>query len=252
MFLRIVEASVQENKNKLLESVYRKHVLPNLEKTRGCLFAGLLQSTDNSRTYMSLTLWDTKDLIREYTDSGNFEKNLNHIRPLIESSSEWKIQLSKDNMIEYVPAGSDHVVKSYPVDNEQNILSGQVTEGRSYLRILSLKIKPGDKEEFISIYRNTIRPELVEIPGCRYAFLIDNSSNDNEMLSFTIWDSLQAVNAYEKAGRFKKFVKKVQHTLDDLYQWKMALDTNGGTATAVTSRDIDISKFTLVTGRSFI
>ncbi len=251
MLLRIVERTVRENKERELETTYRERVLPNLEQIEGCLFAGLLQSTDRSETYISLTLWDSEEHIRRYTDSGNFKKNLDLVRPWLETGSEWKIQLSKDHTIEYVPTEEETVVRSFPVEGNRQELSEHVSEGRSYLRILSLKIKTGDKEEFKSIYRNAIQPELEEIPGCRYAFLIDNSGNDNEMLSFTIWDSLEAVAVYENEGQFKKLVNKVRHTLDDLYQWKMALDKGEGAATAVTSRDLDISKFTLVTGRSF-
>lgn len=251
MLLRIVERSVRENKGKELEKTYREKVLPNLEQTEGCLFAGLLQSTEQSKTYISLTLWDSEEYIRRYTDSGNFKKNLDLVSPWLETGSEWKIQLSKDNTIEYVSTEEETVVKSFPVEEGRQKLSEHVSEGRSYLRILSLKIKPGEKEEFKSIYHNTIQPELKETSGCRYAFLIDNTPKDNEMLSFTIWDSLEAVAVYENEGQFKKLVNKVRHTLDDLYQWKMALDKRGGSTTAVTSRDLDISKFTLVTGRSF-
>lgn len=251
MLLRIVERTVREKKNRELETTYGEEILPNLEQTEGCLFAGLLQSTDRSETYISLTLWDSEEHIHEYTKSGSFKKNLDRIQPWLEEGSEWKIQLSRDDTIEYVPVEKEPVVKSFPGEEERQKLSEYVSEGRSYLRILSLKIKPGDKEEFKSIYRNTIQPELEETPGCRYAFLIDNTANDNEMLSFTIWDSLEAVAVYEKEGQFKKLVNKVRHTLDDLYQWKMALDKREGAATAVTSRDLDISKFTLVTGKQF-
>lgn len=251
MLLRMVEGIVRENKNRELETTYKEKVLPKLEQTEGCLFAGLLQSTDRSKTYISLTLWDSENHIQRYTDSGSFEENMDHVRPWLEAGSEWKIQLSRDDEIEYVPVEKEPVVKSFPVEEERQELSDHVSEGRSYLRILSLKIKPGDEEEFKTLYQNTIQPKLKETPGCRYAFLIDNTSNDNEMLSFTIWDSLEAVAVYENDGQFKKLVNKVRHTLDDLYQWKMALDKRGGAATAVTSRDMDISKFTLVTGKRF-
>jgi heme-degrading monooxygenase HmoA len=251
MFLRIVEATIRENKIRQLESTYREEVLPNLRETDGCLFAGLLQSTDRSGTYMSLTLWDLKDHIRDYTESGKFEENLEQVRPWLESSSEWKIQLSKEDTIEYVPAGNEHVVKSFPVDEDRQKLSEKVTEGRSYLRVLSLKVKSGKEEEFKSIYHNEIQKELEKTEGCRLAFLVDNTTNDDEMLSFTIWDSLEAVSLYENEGIFKKLLNKVRHTLAELYQWKMALDSRGTPAKSVTSRDMDISKFTLVTGQAF-
>jgi hypothetical protein len=70
------------------------------------------------------------------------------------------------------------------------------------------------------------------------------------MLSISIWDSLEHVNQYEENGTADRFMKKVNHTLGDLYQWKMALDNQSSSKT-FTSQDVGIDKYTLITGKKF-
>jgi heme-degrading monooxygenase HmoA len=251
MLVRIVEAAVRENRGPALESVYQDQVIPALEKTQGCMFAWLLQGINRSGNYASLTIWDSEKHILDYTESGLYEKNLDLVRPYLDDSVEWKIKLSKRDTIEYVPVKREPVVKSYPVETKGVILPDEVEGNLKYLRVLSLKVIPGKEEEFKKIYENDILEALKVTPGCRYSFLVDNTLQKREFLSFTIWDDLESVNLYEKEGAFSNLLNKVKHTLSELYQWKMALESTKTSKYTVTSEDIDISKFTLVTGKKF-
>lgn len=96
-----------------------------------------------------------------------------------------------------------------------------------------------------------MQPELESVPGCRYVFLIDNSEHDREMLSFTIWDDLDAVKRYEEEGEFRALMGLVRDQFAELYRWKMALENQPGSSRAVSSVDIDNSKYVLVTGKKF-
>lgn len=249
MFLRIVELSARHGKGPALESVYEDRVIPALEKTEGCMFAGLLKSVASSDRYASLTLWGSENHIQVYNDSGSFNMNLEYVRPYLEESSEWKIQLSKEDVIEYVPVRQERVVKSFPVDSDEENLPGIVDGNRRYLRVLSLKIKPGLEDEFKDIYKNEIQPLLKKTTGCRFSFLVDNTDQDREFLSLTIWNDLESINQYENEGQFSNLLNKVKHTLAELYQWKMALERKNIHTT--TSEDFGISKFTLLTGKKF-
>jgi heme-degrading monooxygenase HmoA len=251
MLVRLVEAAARENRGPALESVYQDQVMPVLEKTPGCLFAGLLQSINTPGNYVSLTIWDSAKQIQDYTESGMYEKNLAFVRPYLEDSAEWKIQLSKKDTIEYVPVKQEPVVKSFPVETKDVNLPDAVEENLRYLRVLSLKVMPGKEEEFKKIYKNDIQKALKKIPGCRYSFLVDNTSLEKEYLSITIWDDLESVKMYEEEGAFSTLLNKVKGTLSELYQWKMALESTSKSKYSVTSEDIDISKFTLVTGKKF-
>ncbi len=253
MFMRLVEATVKKDGDAWLERVYADSILHALEQTPGCIFAGLLYSMDHTSRYMSLTLWESETHAQHYVNSGEFKKNLDRLRPVLEESSEWKIQLSKENTVEYKEVPFEPVVKSWDVSDPDSSLPGEVHAQRSYLRILSHKINPGNAAEFTRIYNSEVLPELRAVPGCRYAFLIDNSETDREMISFSIWDDPALLEHYERQGKFKELLDKLSHTLGDLYQWKMALEKRSKSAVAtVTSQDIGVSRFTLVTGKKFI
>ncbi len=251
MYMRIVEAEARHGKAPALESVYEEFVLPNLEASEGCLFGGLLQSVDQLNMYVSLTLWESEEKLRDYVEKGGYEKNLEKVKSFLESGSEWKIQLSKKDVLEYGPVKQTPVVKSYPVVSDMQLLSDRVASNKSYLRVLSLKINPGLEKEFKKIYTEEIQPELKKTSGCRYSFLVDNTDHDNEMISITLWDDLESIKVYENQGKFSRLLGKVKKTLAEMYQWKMTLDNHPGSARSATSMDTDISKFTFVTGKKF-
>lgn len=251
MYMRIVEAEARHGKAPALKSIYEEFVLPNLEASEGCLFAGLLQSVDQMNMYVSLTLWESEEKLHDYVKEGGYEKNLERVKPFLETGSEWKIQLSKKDVLKYGPVKQTPVVKSYPVVSDKQSLSDRVASNNSYLRVLSLKINPGLEMEFKKIYAEEIQPELKKTPGCRYSFLVDNTEHKNEMISITLWDDFESINIYENEGKFSTLLGKVKKTLAEIYQWKMTLDKHPGSARSATSMDMDISKFTFVTGKKF-
>lgn len=251
MHLRMVEATVKSGSEEMLSSVYSEKILDVLENTSGCIFAGLLHSQDQSEKYISLTLWQSEQDAETYEQFGEYQKNLDSIKDFLDEGSEWKIQLSEENTVEYNPVTLEPSIKMYPIAGNEERLPDEVATSSSYLRILSLKIKKGYKDEFTKIYNNEILSVLKKVKGCRYAFLLDNSDKESEMISFSIWDGDDAVTNYEKEGAYKSLLKKVDHTLGGLYQWKMALENRSQTKSAITSQDIGVSKFTLITGRKF-
>lgn len=233
------------------ESIYRYKIISTLNNAAGCLFAGLLQSIDQVNRFISLTLWKSKRDIHKYIDDGTFQENLDLVTPYMEESSEWKIQLTQDDILNYESIQQEPIIKSYSLTVDTQLSPESMLAGKKYLRVLSLKLMPEKKEEFKMLFNNKIKPELKKVTGCRYSFLIDNYQKQNEMLSFTIWDDLHAVERYEQQGKFRALLGIVQHTLAELYQWKMSLENDESPAISVSSRDIDISKFTLVAGEKF-
>ncbi|NGP77833.1 antibiotic biosynthesis monooxygenase [Balneolaceae bacterium YR4-1] len=251
MLVRLLETTLIPGKLEEFESVYLQNIIPVLRETPGCIFAGLLQNISTPNQVVSLTMWKNSNQIDAYVKSGAFEKNTGLVRPYMKGSSEWKIQLSKEHKLNYEPINNEPTIRSYRAKLEPDSVADQMTFTRKYLRILSLSLISGKKEEFNRIYYNDIQPELAKVPGCHYAFIIDNSENENEVLSFTIWNNLEAVERYEKKGTFRGLLQKVQHTLAELYQWKMSLENQASGTVSVSNRDIDISKFTLVFATKF-
>ena len=251
MYLRMVEAIVKIDGEELLGEIYSDKILSALGNTPGCIFAGLLHSREQNRKYISLTLWQSEKDAFNYEVSGEYQRNKEKVRDFLESGSEWKIQLSKDHTVEYIPVPAEPTIRTYPVAKSEDPLPAEIPVHSSCLRILSLKINTGYKKEFIHIFNSDILPELKKVEGCLFAFLLDNSENNGEMISLSIWDHADSVDQYETSGLYKSFLEKVDHTLGGLYQWKMALENRSKTKTAVTSQDIKISKFSLITGKTF-
>ena len=251
MHLRMVEAVVKKDGDQSLEHLYTGKIIPSLENTPGCIFAGLLQRQDQPSHYISLTLWRMENDAQNYVDSGEYRKNLQTIEHILDEGDEWKIQLSRENTVEYTPVESEPEVKSFTVSNYRDALPPHLAAKSSYLRILSLKIKSGREDEFKKIYNDEILPELELVNGCQFAILLDNSGIDGEMISLTIWDDAASVDYYEQEGLFNSFMGRLNHTLGDLYRWKMALENRSKSATAVTSQDIGVSKYTMITGKNF-
>ena len=259
MFMRIVQMEV--NPGKILEFIqtYEHAIIPELQKTRGCIYAGLVQSIEDQSKGMSLTLWKTQADAAAYEQSGKYDQLINVSRPFFSDASEWKVQLSEDLRLEYAPVVPEPEVKSYVAeplqDGQSDFACGHAEAG--YLRIVFMRINPERIQDLIRIYEQEIIPALRLVQGCRQACLVKGTRESNELLSVTIWDSLTHAQIYEATGQFERLTQKVRPTLSGLAQWKMTIDeqTIAGpealTAKVVTSDDIAVRTFSIVVGRAF-
>jgi heme-degrading monooxygenase HmoA len=198
-----------------------------------------------------MTLWDTLEHAEAYEQGGQFQKLMNEVTPYLSNSSEWKIQLAKDFTWEYVPAHEEPIVKSFKVTSSESgnpPMNGENTPW--YIRILSVRLKPGKTEEFASLYNTEILPVLHQVEGCRYAFLTEGVEEQNEVISVTIWDRKEAADVYEATGLFRKLTRKVQHTFSELYQWKLSVEKRSAVQ-VTSSEDLTVSGYNVVTGKRF-
>lgn len=251
MHLRMVEALVKEHYEPRLRKLYADVILPALDKTPGCVLAGLLHRHEQPRSFLSLTLWTSEEAADDYVRSGKYDENIAIVEELFEEGSEWKIQLSKDNTVEFGPVKKAPALRTYPVARDDASFPSVTPASAAVLRILSLKVHQGKRSEFKEMYNRQVLPALRAEHGCFYAFLIDDAEKEGEMVSVSLWDSVASIRRYEQDGRYDALLEKLRPTLGELYQWKMALQHESPTATAVTSQDIDVSTFTLVTAKRF-
>ena len=250
MFMRLVQVKVKPESSDTLAELYGQRIVPELQKTSGCIHASLIRSSSNPDESISLTLWETAHDADVYEQSGTFQLLIAEAQPYFSDSSEWKIQLSKDLTLEYTPVSEEPVVRSYAEttpSTDRPLLTG---EGRLYIRILSVKLQPGKTEEFAKIYHSEILPVLRGVHGCRYAFLTEGVEERNEVISLTIWDSKEAADIYDASGLFRKLTKKVQHTFSELYQWKMAAERRSSVQ-VTTTEDLSVKGYHVVSGKTF-
>jgi quinol monooxygenase YgiN len=259
MFMRLVQMRVNPDKIFEFEKVYERVIIPTLQHTPGCEYVGLVQSLEDENDGISITLWSHQDDALAYERSGKYAESLEVSRPFFSDSSEWRVQLSADLRVEFWPVAPEPVVKSYATDvsvlKASGLPSGRA--GSMYLRIVSMKLNPEKKHEFVEIYHREIIPELRQVEGCLDAYLAEGVRGDNEVLSITIWSGLVHAKAYEATGEFDRLKQKVQHTFSNLALWKMALDevplpvTQGIAKRTVTSDDVAVRTYSIVLGKAF-
>jgi heme-degrading monooxygenase HmoA len=248
MFMRLVHRKIKPETLSAYRAMYETKFIPTLQQTLGCLYAGLIQSTQHSDECISLTLWDDKENAEAYEHSGVFADMLHDAAPYLADSSEWRVQLSEDLTLQYQPVPVEPVVQAYRVAATNS--SPSIPQGASlHLRIVSPNLRPGKVEEFTRIYNDEILTALRTVKGCLFAFLTENVKED-QVISMTIWESKKDADAYEETGIFRQLVKKVEHTFSDVYQWKMQLEKESG-GKAVTSEEMKVEGYSMVAGKSF-
>jgi quinol monooxygenase YgiN len=258
MYMRLVQMRVNPDKIFEFEKVYERVIIPTLQRTPGCAYAGLVHSLEDENDGISITLWSNQDEALAYERSGRYAQAVEAARPFFSDSSEWRVQLSVDLRPEFWPVAPEPVVKSYAADvtalKGSGLPSGRA--GSLYLRILTMKLKPSKAHEFVEIYHREIIPALRKVKGCLDAYLAEGVKGDNKVLSITIWSGLEHAKAYEATGEFDKLKQKVQHTFSNLALWKMALDeqplpgTQGSGKRTATSDDVVVRTYSVVTGKS--
>ncbi len=248
MYLRLVQAKAKPAELTRLRWLYDDRVVPALQKTPGCMYACLMQSTREPNEVISMTLWETQARADEYETSGLYAKLLEEARPMLADSSEWRVELSKDLKLEQVPVPLEPAVRAYPIAvMSRELNSHHERPADLFLRIVSMKIKPEKQDQFRELYIHEIIPALHEIKGCRHAYLLMPGGHDAEALSVTIWDSKDAADEYERSGRFAGLVERVKHTFTDLFQWKMTLDHNR--KQTATSEDLTVDRYSFMAAK---
>lgn len=252
MFMRLVHHKVKPEEVHRMREYYHQTIIPRLEQVKGCLSACLIDGMQEREEMISLTLWEAPEDARAYEQSGVFKELVDGTRPFLAESSEWKIQLSKDMILEYTPPGpKEPSVQTYAVVAASD--SAPKMKGPSdtlYTRMVSVKLKPGKFDEYKHLYNDLVIPAFKQTPGCLYAYLIESAEQENEAHSITIWDSKIHADEYVSSGKFDELINQVKHTFSELFQWKMSLDRSKRER-STTSDDLEVSEFSVVTGKGF-
>lgn len=251
MFMRLVQLKIRPDRTDQLRSMYERLIVPELAKVEGCRFASLAQNATQPDEFISLTLWENSEAAEEYVRDGTYARLLETVDPYLANATEWKVQLTADQTLEYLPTAEEPEVKAYLVSPITEAVPFTEVPNPLYVRVLSLKFKPGKMDEFKQIYQLKILPVLRATKGCRYAYLTEDASDEDEAISMTIWDSKEDAEEYEKNGTFGSLLRQVGDLLSGLYQWKMSLGRHGRKS-AVSSEDMSVEGYHVVTGRSFI
>jgi len=252
MFMRFLQLKLDPAHIIDFKDFYETDVTRELNKTPGCLFAGLIKSKPEENGFISLTFWQTREQADSYEASGSFQKLMKHAKSFLAESTEWKIQLSDSMELQYGPVDEEPVIKKYSVAAQNKERDDfQLHSSNMFVRILSLIIQEDKIEEFKKMYSEAIIPALMGTRGCRYIFLTESVNVKNEFISVTIWDRKEDAEEYERNGKFQELTERVKHTFSQFYLWKMSLEKEYG-SNLKTSDDFKVEGYSVVTGKSFL
>jgi quinol monooxygenase YgiN len=251
MFMRFTYLKINPEYQELLPPFYNKIVLPELQKIEGCLFGGLVKSSESSADYVSVTLWKSREQAESYEKGKSYAKLMDKIKPYLAESSEWKVHLSENLELNYDSGLEEPVIREYRVTTQKLPDEEPVPGGNPlYVRLVSVKLQEGKLSEFRRLYNEEIVPVLQNTNGCRYIYLTESLQGDNEIVSITVWDSKKDADEYENSGQFDELIQKVKHTFSHFYQWKMQLEKEDGSKLK-TSDDLKVDYYGMVSGKRF-
>jgi heme-degrading monooxygenase HmoA len=251
MYLRLLQVTLNREKQFELQQMYETRVIPSLQKIEGCLYAALTQNVVDPDEYISMSLWVSKEHVESYERSGVFSELLKEASQYFAGTSEWRIQLSKDMTLEYEPVPQDPVINAYTIPEKR--VSGIIPRnqmGQFFVRIASPQIQPDKIEEFKRQYNDHVIPTLRTVKGCLYASLTENAKKNNQLISLTIWNNLHDAEEYERSGLFKALTDRVSHTFSGVYQWKMQIEKESH-GHARSSGDVFVEGYKVITSKRF-
>ena len=248
MFMRLFHIKISVANTEEFEEFYYKSVFPALKNYEGCLFAGLVKNERNVGEFISLSLWENQKRAQSYTKSGIYQKLVQKLEPMLAYSTEWKIQLSAGSELQYTPLPRKPRLKHFNVavryDPDE---AAPKHRDNMIVRIVSLKIKKEKYREMKNIYEKEILPVLEKTEGCCCAYLIENISEQNEVISLTTWENQSFASQYEESGQFQNLLDKLKHTLTG---WNIELDENREKEKNQ-ENNVSVSYFHMVTGEKF-
>lgn len=83
MVVRLTSFTVSPEKAQETKNIYSQEVVPEVKKQKGNSNVMLLEPTDGSNEYISLTAWDSKEDADAYHSSGKYKELVAKIQGLI-------------------------------------------------------------------------------------------------------------------------------------------------------------------------
>lgn len=223
MFLRIVRLQVREAEEAAFTRFYEERVIPALEATEGCLYAGLLAPWRGD-AHQSLTIWSSAESAGAYEAKGLYQQLLSEAAPYLSASTHWQVRLATDPLETSDPSRREIPSAGYNVE-AQDVSAGIDGKGHSsFVRIVSLRVDPDHLDEFVAIYREKVIPALRAVTGCRGVFLAEGAHDPNGVLSITFWNREEDAVRYELSGVSEQLSAQLRATISPVYDWRLTLD----------------------------
>jgi len=116
-----------------------------------------------------------------------------------------------------------------------------------FMRLVQVKVKPESSDMLAELYAQRIVPVLQLTPGCIYASLIRSTSNPDESISLTLWETARDADEYEQSGAFQRLIAEAQPYFSDSSEWKIQLSRDLTLEYTPVSEEPVIRSFTVTT-----
>jgi heme-degrading monooxygenase HmoA len=83
MVVRLTRFSLSPEKAAEAKRIYQQEVVPEIKKQKGNTNVMLLEPTDGSNEYISVTVWEDKSDAEAYESSGKYKQMVDKIKGLI-------------------------------------------------------------------------------------------------------------------------------------------------------------------------
>lgn len=248
MHMRFVRLTIKEEKAWDARTFFEESVFPQLEKTDGCLFAGLLQGTIHGDNYISMTAWTNSELASEYVQSGLFDRLLDESDERMQEDDEWAADLPGTGG-EVVFSGVEPEVEDWEVARppDEDVLD-RIGNRRIFVRMVAVRLKRGAFDEFGRRFETEVRPALANTPGCIGAFLAVRSANDSRIVSVSMWKREEDAVRYGLSGEFDRLTQRLKDTFSDLYRWNVVLSGDPVVSSMAPRRGLEVEGYQLIVG----
>ncbi len=93
---RIVSVKILPDKMHEFRELYAQEILPAIQAVKGCRQAFLAEGDAAEKEIYSITIWDSREDVERYEQSGLFERLTEKVRHTFSELHEWQVLLARD------------------------------------------------------------------------------------------------------------------------------------------------------------
>lgn len=88
-----------------------------------------------------------------------------------------------------------------------------------HMRFVRLKIKEEKVWDAKAFYEESVFPQLDQTDGCLFAGLLQGTVHGNDIISMTVWSSIEAAESYVDGGLFDRLLDESDERLLEPEEW---------------------------------
>jgi heme-degrading monooxygenase HmoA len=85
-----------------------------------------------------------------------------------------------------------------------------------WIRLIEVRVLPGMLEKFRGVYNEQIVPNVKTHKGNIDVYLMESLDRENQVISFTSWETQADGDAYESSGAYVQNVNKVKQAFAEM------------------------------------